>query len=71
MNSKISAVIDLLADGEWHLIAWLREMLKLAQTEEEHIIQFLEEFGLANVDSTARRVKINEEFKKLSELPTI
>jgi hypothetical protein len=71
MNSKISAVIDLLADGEWHLIAWLREMLQLAQTEEEHIMHFLEEFGLAHVDSTGRRAKINEEFKKLPELPTI
>ncbi len=65
MKSKISAVLDLLGDGEWHFIEWLIDVLKFVGGEMENILWFLEEFGFVNVDSIGGRVKISEEFRRL------
>ncbi len=70
MNFKMRKALDLLADGEWHVIEWLSEVLQLAETEADHIIRFLEEFGLVDVDPFAERVKMSDDFIGLPELPT-
>ena len=71
MNFKIRAVLGLLDDGEWHFIERLGEMLQLTETETEHIIWFLEEFGLVVVDPFAKRVKMSDDFRRLPELARI
>ncbi len=63
------AVLDLLSDGEWHVIEWSRDVLHLAEAEAEHIIWFLEELGLVDVDSAAGRVKMSDDFRRLPDLP--
>ncbi len=71
MTSKISAVLNLLVDGEWHFIEWMTEVLEFVGGEMEDILWFLEEFGFATVDSIGGRVKVSEEFRRLPELSTI
>ncbi len=71
MDSKISAVLNLLADGEWHFTDWLTGVLEFVGGEMENILWFLEEFGFAIVDSNGGRVKISEEFRRLPEVSNI
>lgn len=64
MNPKIRQLLDAIEDGEWHSMADLAEELKLRDSDMEKIVEFLEEFGLAEFDGD-RRVKIDSDFRKL------
>ncbi len=64
MNLKIRQVLDAIEDGEWHSMANLAEELKLHDSDVEKIVEFLEEFGLAEFDGDGK-VKIESDFRKL------
>lgn len=71
MVCKIRMILDALSDGKWHTIAELTETLRLAVYEVEARLAFLKRFELTEIDVKDKRVKINKDFRRLSEPPSI
>ena len=71
MACKIRLILDALSDGKWHTIAELTENLRLAVYEIEARLAFLNRFELTEIDVKDKRVKINKDFRRLSEPPNI
>jgi len=71
MVFKMTMILDLLSDGEWHSISELTEKLRLAGCEVEPRLDFLNEFDLAKLDVEDGKVRINKDFQKLLEPSTV
>ena len=65
MLSKITMVLELLADGKWHRAEDLRFRLELSEHEFRHVAAFLGEYDIVKSDEKNRRVKINKDFRRL------
>ncbi|MEM4704394.1 MAG: hypothetical protein QXJ02_04925 [Candidatus Bathyarchaeia archaeon] len=63
--SKLEVLLELLADGEWHEIEELRQLLGLDVCTVEEVMEFLCEYAFAQVDKEHRLVRVNPDFKKL------
>jgi hypothetical protein len=63
--SKIALVLQLLGDGEWHLIEELQECLGFSGFEVKELMGFLDKYGFATVDNLKLEVKVNSDFQKL------
>jgi transcription initiation factor IIE alpha subunit len=65
-DTKISEMLEALADGKWHTKEELLEKTKLKREDVEKVLKFLEDykFIMANEDDDGK-VKLNEAFRKL------
>jgi DNA-binding IclR family transcriptional regulator len=63
LGSEIAALLEILADEKWHLLAELQEQIGMAAYKMQRITAFLSMFGFAVVDETNERVKISKIFK--------
>jgi DNA-binding IclR family transcriptional regulator len=63
----LSNVLEILEDGEWHNYQDIANQAKISEEKVLRVVDFLNEFSLANVDNKERRVKLSPAFL---ELPT-
>lgn len=64
-TSKITLVLQLLSDGDWHKIEELKRAIGFDEYEIVELMGFLGKYGFATVDNTRVRVKVNPDFQKL------
>ncbi len=63
--SKITMVLEILGDGRWHRIEELLLSLQLSEDKFRELSSFLNAYSFVKVDEKKRKVKINNDFKKL------
>lgn len=63
--SKLSLVLEVLKDGEWHAIEELQHQARLKENQVHEIAAFLNEYDLATTDKGKKKVKINNDFREL------
>lgn len=56
--SKITEILDLLSDGQWHEIREIKEKMKLKERRIQQIVAFLKEYDFILVEETKKAVKI-------------
>jgi DNA-binding IclR family transcriptional regulator len=64
LASEIAALLEILADEKWHLLAELQEQIGIAAHKVHRITEFLSMFGFAVVDEANKRVKISRDFQE-------
>ena len=69
MAYKLTRLLEILGDGEWHETDQLRQIMDLNDSEVEEIADFLRKYNFAEVDQTKKRLKINKDFKKILAQP--
>lgn len=63
--SKITMALEILGDGRWHRIEELLLSLQLSEDKFRELSSFLNAYSFVKVDEKKRKVKINNDFKKL------
>lgn len=65
MASEVATLLEILGDGEWHLLTELQHELGLAEHKVQGIVEFLCMFDFTVIDETKRRLKVKREFQAL------
>ena len=65
MAYKLTRLLEILGDGDWHDIDQLRKLMGLSDFEVQKIADFLGKYDIAKVDEVKRRVRINKDFKRI------
>jgi|YelNatPaOPRAMG01_1025707.scaffolds.fasta_scaffold05604_17 DNA-binding IclR family transcriptional regulator len=61
----MAKILDMLADGNWHIEEEVLEKTGLKQEQLEAIIKFLKDYGFVVEDAEKGLVKLNENFRRL------
>lgn len=64
-DTKITEVLDALADGKWHTKREILEKVKLKPRQLETVMSFLQDYGFITVDAAKNILRLNENFRKL------
>ncbi|MEM0058269.1 MAG: hypothetical protein QXG58_00015 [Candidatus Bathyarchaeia archaeon] len=64
-DTKMAEVLEILADGKWHMKKEILEKTGLKPKQLETIIGFLVDYGFIMVDDEGGSVRLNENFRKL------
>jgi DNA-binding IclR family transcriptional regulator len=68
---RIADMLEILADGQWHLSAEIKRKMKLTNAQVKKVVDFLKEYDFVTVDDAERKIRINEEVRDfLSQKPT-
>jgi hypothetical protein len=59
MESKITMILEILSDGEWHEIEELQNRMELSEHEVQEVATFLNKYDFAKIDWANKKVKIN------------
>ncbi len=57
-------MLEVLRDGEWHVMEELQQLLELNQSQALEIVSFLHEYNLAAIDDQNKRVRIQKYFQE-------
>jgi len=61
---KLAEILEILNDGQWHLLAEIRKKMKLTDSQIKQIADFLREYSFVTLDDVGHKVKINEDVRK-------
>ncbi len=65
MAYKMSRLLEILEDGNWHETGQLCLQMNLSDAEMQKITDFLGKYDFAELDEAGKRVRINKGFKKI------
>ncbi len=65
MTYKLTRLLEILGDGDWHETDQLRQLMDLSDVELQRITDFLGEYDFAEVDGAKRRVRVNKDFQRI------
>ncbi len=65
MAYKMSRLLEILEDGNWHETDQLCMQMNLSDVEMQKITDFLGKYDFAELDEAGKRVRINKCFKKI------
>jgi DNA-binding IclR family transcriptional regulator len=63
--SKISEILEMLGDGQWHRLEEIQERIELNEIQIQQITDFLRAYNFIETDRENKNVKINEEARRL------
>lgn len=64
-TSKLSKILEILGDSEWHTLAEIRERSKIDQKEVKPIVDFLKDYDIVIDDKQNRKIRLREMAQKL------
>jgi DNA-binding IclR family transcriptional regulator len=62
--SKVTLVLEVLSDGEWHRIEELQQLTELNENQVREIAAFLYEYDFARMDVEKKKLRINRHFQE-------
>jgi DNA-binding IclR family transcriptional regulator len=62
---KLTRLLEILGDGNWHETDQLCHLMDLSDSEVQRIMDFLEKYNFAEVDEAKKRVRIKKDFKRI------
>ena len=65
LPSKFEGILELLDDGRFHELAELQEETQLNKNQTRTIVEFLAEYGFAEMNKGNNKVRISKAAKKL------
>jgi hypothetical protein len=69
--SKITEILNLLSDGEWHGLGEIEDKMKLKEKELQQIMDFLREYDFIVLEETKEAIRIDEKAQKfLTQKPS-
>jgi predicted transcriptional regulator len=69
--SRLTLILELLSDGNWHGIDELLVKVKLNEQKFREVTEFLDKYSFIEFDHENRKVKINRDFRKLLVQKTV
>ncbi|MFB3889470.1 MAG: hypothetical protein ACE14S_08255 [Candidatus Bathyarchaeia archaeon] len=64
MPSRLSIMLEVLRDGEWHAIDELQQLTNLNEDQVREIAAFLYEYDLARMDLENEKIRISRMFQE-------
>ncbi len=61
---RIAEILEILNDGQWHLLAEIKKRMKLTDGQIKQVADFLREYNFVTIDDANSKVKINEDVRK-------
>ena len=71
MSAKLQNILELLSDGEFHELEELQMKTELNEKQTRTIVEFLTEYGFAEMHHENEKVRINKSTRNLLEKTTI
>ncbi len=65
MTSKITELLEILSDGEWHTLAELRRQLNTEPRQFSKVVSFLVEYEFIMLDEAERKAHVSKAAQKL------
>jgi DNA-binding IclR family transcriptional regulator len=65
LSYKMTKLLEILDDGNWHDTNQLSQQMKLSESEVQKITDFLGKYDFAEADESKKRVRINKGFKRI------
>ena len=62
--SKVSMVLEVLSDGEWHGIEELQQLTELNENQVREVAAFLYEYDFVRMDVENKKLRINRHFQE-------
>lgn len=59
-TSKITRFLEILDDGQWHLLEEIQRGSKIEEDQIRRIVKFLREYDFIVVDEKSQRVRLEE-----------
>jgi ABC-type taurine transport system substrate-binding protein len=57
-------MLEILNDGQWHLLAEIKKVMKLTDGQTKQVADFLREYSFVTMDDANSKIKINEDVRK-------
>lgn len=66
MSTKetIAKVLELLNDGEWHMLEEIQQKARMDKNQIQRITEFLKEYNFIAMDETKKKVKLDKIVQK-------
>lgn len=64
MVSKVTTMLEVLSDGEWHGMEELQQLTELNENQVREIAAFLFEYDFVKMDAENRKVRLNRCFQE-------
>jgi hypothetical protein len=61
---RIAEMLEILNDGQWHLLAEIKKVMKLTDGQTKQVADFLREYSFVTMDDANSKIKINEDVRK-------
>lgn len=65
MTARITELLEVLGDGEWHTLREVEQKTSLGTDQIQRLIEFLKEYGFITVDEMERRLRLDETVQEL------
>lgn len=70
-TSKIARFLEMLCDGQWHLLEEIQRKSKIDNNQGRKIVKFLGKYNFIVVDEKSKRIKLEETVREfLAQTPT-
>ncbi|MEM3442533.1 MAG: hypothetical protein QXM86_01555 [Candidatus Bathyarchaeia archaeon] len=60
----MAQILEVLEDGEWHMVRELQEIVKLSEKKIRKALEFLRDYGFIVTDEKRDMIKLEENVKK-------
>jgi len=68
---RIAEILEILNDGQWHLLTEVKKKMKLTDDQVKQIADFLQEYDFVEIKDADKKIKIGEDVLKfLSQTAT-
>ena len=68
---RIAEILEILNDGQWHLLTEVKKKMKLTDDQVKQIADFLREYDFVEINDADKKIKIGEDVLKfLSQTAT-
>ena len=61
---KLAEILEILNDGQWHMLNEVQKKMKLNENQSKHIIAFLKEYEFIAIDERKKQIKLEEDVRK-------
>jgi DNA-binding IclR family transcriptional regulator len=65
MARKIAEILEILSDGQWHMLEEIQHEMKLDESQIWQIAEFLKEYEFITINETKKEMKLEKSVKKL------
>jgi len=62
--SKITEILEMLGDGQWHKLEEIQQKIELNEIQIQQITDFLRAYNFIKTDQENKNIKINEEARR-------
>jgi dissimilatory sulfite reductase (desulfoviridin) alpha/beta subunit len=62
---KIAEILEILGDGQWHMLEEIQQKMRLNNSQIQQIVAFLKEYDFVTIDDVKKEMKLEKAVRKL------